>query len=112
MEEFFTHTARHKLVLPHRMDRRVCTELEDRMCDLFLREEMTHTHIREIMQDLDMLSIWCTLPWDMTSLMYHVFGALNLIWRFRNHSQSTSSSKDDAPSSPPHDSPSLSHSIK
>ena len=66
--------------MPHRLDRRVCIELPDRICVLFSRERVLCAHVREIGEDAHPFYIWCTLPHDMMTLMCHVIDALMLIW--------------------------------
>ena len=97
-----------RLVMPHRLDRRVPIKLENHICSLFYREDVPHAHIRQIKDDPHLFDIWRTLPHDMRTLMRHFFGVLTLILRLRDHAQSWSSLRDEVPGDALHDFP-LSH---
>ena len=71
----------HIIAMPHRPDHRFCIELEDRICNMFVKEGGPPTHVREIMQEPDLFDILHTLLHDMTLVMCHVVDALMLIWR-------------------------------
>ena len=79
MEEDIKQLARNRSVMPLRLDRRVCIELAYHRCDLFVREVVPPTHVREITHDPYIFSIWRKLPHDMMSLMHHVVDSLNII---------------------------------
>ena len=85
MGESIEYPIGHRPVMPHMLDYRVYNKMVDCICDLFVKEGVSPTHVREITWDLDMFYIWCTLPSYMTSLMHHVFSSLKLIQSFRNH---------------------------
>ena len=91
--------------MPCRPDRRVCIELANHICGMFLREGVPCAHVREIIQDPHLSYIWNTLPHDMVTLMCHVVGALILIRRLRASTQSRSSLEDKVPGDTHHDSP-------
>lgn len=71
--------AVHILVMPSREDCRVHIELEDCICALFSREDVSCAHVRDIREDSRIFVIWCTVPHDMATLMRHVISALTLI---------------------------------
>ena len=58
MEEVAKQLVGHRPIIPHRPNHRVHTKLKDRLCDLFVREGVAPTYVREITQDLDMFTIW------------------------------------------------------
>ena len=65
--------------MPCRSNCRVHIELEDCICSLFSREDVPNAHVREIKGDPYLFDIWCTLSYDMMTLMRHVVSALILI---------------------------------
>ena len=79
MEEAPKQPIRHRAIMPHRPDCRFHTELENSICDLFVREGVSLAQVREIRRDLDLCYIWNTLPYDMETWMHHVVNALMLI---------------------------------
>ena len=106
----FREPIKHKPIMPHRSDVKVCTELVDHIYDLFVLEGVPYAHVRNIIWDLHVFDIWCTLPYDMTSLMHRVVGALMLIQSLRACIQSKSSYEDVVPGASHHDSP-LAHAL-
>ena len=44
-------------IMPRRPDRRVCIELEDRICSLFAKEDVSSAHFIEIREDLHLFDI-------------------------------------------------------
>ena len=81
----------------------------DHICHLFIVEGVRLAHVREIMQELDMLDIRCRLPHVMRSVMGHVVGASMLIQILRDGNQSKSSSDDEVLSATPHHESPLAH---
>ena len=65
--------------MPHTLDSTVHIELEDYICALFSREIVPLAHVREIIEEPHIFSIWHTLPRDVKTLMGHVVGALMVI---------------------------------
>ena len=105
-EEVVEQLIGKRFVMPCRPNQRVQIKLENRICALFPREGVPCAHIREIIQVPNLFDIWCTLPYDMMTLMCHVFDALTFIQNLRAHTQSRSYPKpDEVPNDSHHDSP-------
>ena len=79
MEEEIKQPIGHRPIMPRRLDHRFHTELEDHICDLFVREGVPIENVREIRRDPYLFDIWFTLPHDMMLMMLHVVSAPMLI---------------------------------
>jgi hypothetical protein len=100
--------------MPQRMGQRVRIKVVDCLCGVMLIHGVVPT------LDLDILwvssTIWKNIPHDMTTLMHHIVGIVNLIERLRDdvdvsHDSTPSSSSLDrsTSSTPPHDPPPPDH---
>ena len=105
MDENVKQPARYRSIMPCRSDNRVYNALGDHICGLYVRKRVSPTHVKEITLDINMFSMWNTIPHGMTSIMNHFVSSLKLIWRFRNCTQSMPPSQHDALYSTNHDSP-------
>ena len=104
MEEVVEQPVGHRPGMPHRLDHRFCTKMENHICDILVKEGVPLAHVREILREPYMFDILCILPRDMTLVMDDVVNALMLILRLRAHARSTSSSKNEVPNATHQDS--------
>jgi hypothetical protein len=69
--------------MPHRLDQRVLVEVVDQLCSVMTSHGVVPTPIKGILQEGDISRIHRIFPRDMTFLMHHIVGAINLIETLR-----------------------------
>lgn len=87
--------------IPHKLDHRFRQQVTNQICALMSRHRVVPVQTREIMQDPDLAQIWEIIPHDMTLLMCHIVGALNILESLRGNHQSSSPDSSIKDGNPP-----------
>jgi hypothetical protein len=65
--------------MPHRPDMRVQLEVVDELCHVMTSHRVVPVPPRDILRVEDLSTTWRHFPHDMTMLMHHIVGVINLI---------------------------------